>query len=141
MEKFYINWEEFHIAVKQLCKKIKESGVYDKIVAISRGGLIPAGIIAYELNIRNTEVINAVSYDGNTQRSEEDSHFFGSIGIINDKTLIVDDLVDTGRTFRILRRNFPEAKYISVYTKAKGKADVDLYATEIPEKWIVFPWD
>ena len=57
-EKIYINWSEFHQDVKDLCKKIKESGEFDKIIAISRGGLIPAAIIAYELNIRNTETIN-----------------------------------------------------------------------------------
>ena len=65
-DKIYLNWEEFYRDVKDLCAKIRQSGEYDKLVAISRGGLIPAGIIAYELNIRNSSVINIATYVGSS---------------------------------------------------------------------------
>ena len=48
-KKLYIKWDEFHNHAKELCEKIKQSGEYNKIVAISRGGLIPAGILAHIL--------------------------------------------------------------------------------------------
>ena len=63
-DKIHIRWEEFHQDVKTVCKKIKSSGTYNKIVAISRGGLLPAGIIAYELDIRNCHSLNIATYIG-----------------------------------------------------------------------------
>ncbi|MGN0913459.1 MAG: xanthine phosphoribosyltransferase, partial [Alphaproteobacteria bacterium] len=66
-KKLYIKWDEFHNHAKELCEKIKQSGEYNKIVAISRGGLIPAGILAYELDIRNSQAINISSYDEDKQ--------------------------------------------------------------------------
>ena len=56
-------------------------------------------------------------------------------------TLIIDDLADSGQTFRVMRRQFPQGRYVTVYAKEKGKEEVDLFARELPEKWIVFPWD
>ena len=140
-KKLYIKWDEFHNHAKELCEKIKQSGEYNKIVAISRGGLIPAGILAYELDIRNSQAINISSYDEDKQRADEYIEIFGNVGEVDEKTLIVDDLSDTGKTFRILRRIYPQAKYVAVYAKEKGRSVVDIYARSMPDEWIVFPWD
>lgn len=141
-EKRYINWSEFHQHTKELCKKIKASGEYNKIVAISRGGLIPAGIIAYELNIRNNEAINFSSYDDHYERrSDEEIEISGHVGNVDEKTLIVDDLSDSGRTFQILREVYPSARFVTVYAKEKGAPMVDIHAVDLPDDWIVFPWD
>lgn len=140
--KIYIKWDEFHQHTKALCQKIKASGEYNKIIAISRGGLIPAGIIAYELEIRNSQAINISSYDNNYERRSDDQiEFSGHIGDADEKTLIVDDLSDSGRTFRILREIFPSAKYVAVYAKEAGAPVVDIFSQEMPDEWIVFPWD
>lgn len=140
-DKVYINWNDFHQDVKDLCAKIKQSGEYDKIVAISRGGLVPAGIIAYELNIRNTAVINIATYVGAEHLKLDEVDRPESVGKVDEKTLIVDDLADSGQTFRVMRRQFPKGRYVTVYAKEKGKSEVDLYAREVPDEWIVFPWD
>ena len=140
-KKLCIKWDEFHNHAKELCEKIKQSGEYNKIVAISRGGLIPAGILAYELDIRNSQAINISSYDEDKQRADEDIEIFGNVGEVDEKTLIVDDLSDTGKTFRILRKIYPQAKYVAVYAKEKGRSVVDIYARSMPDEWIVFPWD
>lgn len=140
-EKIYITWDEFHNHAKELCAKIRKKGKYDKIVAISRGGLIPAGILAYELDIRNSQAVNIASYDDECRRDEKDIEISCNVGEVNGKTLIVDDLSDTGKTFRILRNKFPDAEYVAVYAKEKGKSVVDIYAREMPDAWIVFPWD
>lgn len=139
--KTYLNWEEFHQDVKQLCQKIKASGNYNKIVAISRGGLVPAGILAYELNIRSTEVINVATYIDDVHLKLEKIDKPENVGEVNEQTLIVDDLVDSGQTFEVLRQTFPKAKYVSVYTKNKSKDNADIFARELPDEWIVFPWD
>ncbi len=140
-KKIYISWEDFHQHTKALCQKIKTRGTYNKIVAVSRGGLIPAGIIAYELDIRNNEAINFSSYDNNEQRKDEDIKFEAHIGEVDAKTLIVDDLSDSGRTFQVLRKYYPQATFVTVYAKQKGAQQVDIYAEDMPDEWIVFPWD
>lgn len=142
VEKVHISWDEFHRDVKMLAAKIKASGEYDKIIAISRGGLLPAGIISYELDIRNTQAVNISSYDGDNQRKPEDIKIdILNVGTVDSHTLIIDDLSDTGATFRLLRQMFPQGCFAAVYAKPKGSAYVDIYARDIPDKWIVFPWD
>lgn len=140
-EKVYIKWDEFHQDVKNLCAKIKQSGEYNKIVAISRGGLLPAGIVAYELNIRNTAVINIATYVGAEHLKLDEVDHPAHVGPVDEKTLIVDDLSDSGQTFKVMRRQFPAGKYVTVYAKLRGKEEVDIFAREVPDEWIVFPWD
>jgi xanthine phosphoribosyltransferase len=56
--------------------------------------------------------------------------------------LIVDDLVDTGRTARIVRELLPRAHFATVYAKPLGRALVDTFVTEVSQDtWIYFPWD
>lgn len=141
VEKIYISWEDFHQHTKILSQKLKTQGKYDKIIAVSRGGLIPAGIIAYELDIRNNEAINFSSYDNDEQRKTKDIEFEAHVGDVDEKTLIVDDLADSGRTFEVLRKYYPQATFVTVYAKQKGAAQVDVYAKDVPDVWIVFPWD
>lgn len=140
-DKIYIRWEEFHQDVKSVCEKIKNSGTYNKIVAISRGGLLPAGIIAYELDIRNCHAINIATYIGDEHRELDHLDNLDDVGEINSQTLIVDDLADSGQTFRLLRQEFPKTRFVSIYSKPAGLKEVDIYARELPDQWIVFPWD
>ena len=140
-DKIYLSWEFFHQDVKELAAKIKQSGEYDKIVAISRGGLIPAVILAYELNIRNSSVINIATYVGAQHLKLDEVDMPEFVGKVDSKTLIVDDLSDSGQTFRVMRRQFTQGKFVTVYAKPKGKEEVDIYAREIPDQWVVFPWD
>ena len=141
VEKIYIKWDEFHQDVKFLCDKIKKIGEFDKIVAISRGGLIPSGIIAYELNIRNSAVINIATYVGAEHLKLDEVSNPEHVGKVDEKTLIIDDLADSGQTFSVMRRQFPKGIYVTVYAKPKGKEEVDVFARELSDNWIVFPWE
>lgn len=141
-DKFYISWDEFHQDVKNLCKKIKDTGQeFNKIVAISRGGFIPAGIIAYELNIRNSAVINISTYVGSKHLKLNEVDNPKSVGTVDEKTLIVDDISDSGQTFEVMRRTFPNGKFVTVYAKERGASQADIFERIVPEKWLVFPWD
>lgn len=141
MTKIYISWSDFHQDTKDLCTCLKANYQFDKIIAISRGGLLPAGIAAYELDIRNCETVNIASYDHDKMRSDDEIEISAVIGEIDEKTLIIDDLADSGRTLQLLRKRFPQAVYAVVYAKPQGKAAVDVFAKEIPDEWVVFPWD
>lgn len=140
--KIYIGWDSFHQDTKTLVQNIKNSPRnYNHIVAISRGGLIPAGILSYELDIRNCDVINMSSYDGDTKRADAAIELSGALHNIDNQTLIIDDLSDSGRTLRILRKLYPQATFVCVYAKEKGKDACDIFAKTMPDEWIVFPWD
>ena len=63
---------------------------------------------------------------------------------LNDgaKTLIVDDLVDTGATAKVVREMLPRAHFAAVYAKPLGRPMVDTFITEVSQDtWIYFPWD
>ncbi|KKO48734.1 xanthine-guanine phosphoribosyltransferase [Arsukibacterium sp. MJ3] len=136
---FYVSWEAFHRASKELAQQLL-GREFSGIVAVSRGGLVPAAILARELNIRVVDSICVASYQHDQQ---------GSLRILkdatltdNDKLLIVDDLVDTGETARALREHFPQACFVTVYAKPQGKPLVDHYVTDIEQDtWIQLPWD
>ena len=103
--------------------------------------MIPAGIISYELSIRNTNVINMVTYVGNKHLEISEVEGVDVIGDVDEKTLIIDDLTDSGQTFRVLRKYFSKAKFVSVYAKKEGEPEVDIVARKLPNNWVVFPWD
>lgn len=141
-EKIYIDWHEFHTHVKTLAEKLKsKEHKFNRIIAVSRGGLIPAGILAYEMNIRNCETINFSSYDDDYMRADEEIEIKNELFSVDSQTLIIDDLADSGRTLKILRKHYPDAYIACVYAKPKGIEAADCFVQDLPDKWVVFPWD
>ena len=140
-EKICVSWDEFHRQVRNLAQKIREHGDFDRIIAVSRGGFIPAGILAYELGIRDCGVINMSSYDGESKRRDEEIEISGPLQNVSARTLIVDDLADSGRTLKILRQQYPQAVTACVYAKPEGQSCCDIFAAAMPDRWVVFPWD
>lgn len=67
--------------------------------------------------------------------------FSASVGAVDEHTLVVDDLSDSGNTCNLLRPLFPQARFVTVYAKPAGRSAVDVYAREMPDSWLVFPWD
>ncbi len=139
--KLYISWNEFHQDVKNLAQKIKEHGHFNRIIAVSRGGLIPAGILSYELDIRQCDSVNIQTYDATQQRAADDIVVDNKLEAADTQTLIVDDLSDSGQTFQILQKLFPNACRVAVYAKPNGKKDTNIFARTLPDQWVVFPWD
>jgi len=136
---FPVSWEELHRHSKALAWRLLENGGYEGVVAIARGGLVPAAIVARELEIRVIDTVCVASYDHQTQ---------GKVtilkGIEGDGAgwVIVDDLVDTGQTARAVREMLPKAQFATVYAKPAGRPLVDLFVTEVSQDtWIHFPWD
>jgi xanthine phosphoribosyltransferase len=117
------------------------------VIAITRGGLVPAAIVARELGVRVIDTVCIASYDHTKQGdlrvlkgvSAELAKLGGGTG---KGLLIVDDLVDTGQTARLVRGMLPEAHFASVYAKPLGRPLVDTFITEVSQDtWIHFPWD
>ena len=134
-----VSWEQLHRDAKALAWRLAERGPYARIVAITRGGLVPAHIIARELDIRLIDTVCISTYDDQTQR---EAAVLKAIAGDGTGWLIVDDLVDTGKTGRIVREMLPKAHFATVYAKPAGRPVVDTYITEVSQDtWILFPWD
>jgi xanthine phosphoribosyltransferase len=144
---FPVSWDQFHRDARALAWRLAEAGPFAAIVCITRGGLVPAAIVARELGIRLIETVCVASYDHTTQGElrllktvAADIVALG--GGCGKGVLVVDDLVDTGATAKLVRDLLPEAHLAAVYAKPMGRPLVDTFITEVSQDtWIFFPWD
>ena len=138
---FTVSWDQLHRDSKALAWRLIERGPFRGIVAITRGGLIPAAIIARELECRIVETISVVTYDEETRGAPQVVKPPAAAGD-GEGWLVIDDLVDTGTTTRVVRGLLPRAHFATVYAKPAGNPLVDTYITEVSQDtWILFPWD
>ena len=144
---FHISWDQIHRDSRALAWRLDgygpDEGAWKAVVAITRGGMAPAMIVARELDIRTVDTISVKSYDNQTQaearvlKSPDHELMGDGTGI-----LIVDDLVDSGKTLELVRALFPKAHFATVYAKPKGRPQVQTFITEVSQDtWIFFPWD
>ncbi|MGH6980405.1 MAG: xanthine phosphoribosyltransferase [Stellaceae bacterium] len=136
---FPVTWDELHRHARALAWRLVELGPWQSIVAVTRGGLVPAAIVARELDLRLIDTVCIASYDDREQ---------GRLSILKrvpgDGTgmLIIDDLVDTGITAKAVREMLPKAHFATIYAKPAGRPLVDTFVTEVSQDtWILFPWD
>ncbi len=143
---FHVSWDQLHRDARALAWRLQNDapeGGWRAVVAITRGGMAPAMIVARELDIRIVDTISVKSYDNQTQ-SEPRVIKSPDMEIVGDGTgvLIIDDLVDTGRTLEVVRQHMPRAHVATVYAKPMGRAQVQTFVTEVSQDtWIFFPWD
>ena len=136
---FPVSWDELHRDTRALAWRLADLGPFSAVVGIARGGLVPAAIVARELDIRTVDTVCIASYDDRVQREPE---ILKAIPGTGRGLLIVDDLVDTGVTARVVRGMLPDAHFATVYAKPAGRALVDTFITMVSQDtWIVFPWD
>jgi xanthine phosphoribosyltransferase len=144
---FPVSWDQFHRDTRALVWRLASVGPFKAIVCVSRGGLVPAAIVARELDIRLIETVCVASYDhtkqGELKVLKDVAQSIVAVGEGRGKgVLIVDDLVDTGRTATVVRDLLPEAHFATVYAKPMGRPMVDTFITEVSQDtWIYFPWD
>lgn len=142
---FPVSWDQFHRDSRALAWRLHAAGPFEAVVCITRGGLVPAAVVARELNVRVIETVCVTSYQN--YKNE------GALKVLKNITpeivatggkgvLIVDDLVDTGKTARVVREILPTAHFATVYAKPLGRPQVDTFITEVSQDtWIYFPWD
>jgi xanthine phosphoribosyltransferase len=142
---FPVSWEQFHRDCRALTWRLAEAGPFKALVCITRGGLVPAAIVARELEIKLIETICIASYHGYTEQGDLQILKSISDDLVASKgegLLIIDDLVDTGKTAEVVRGLLPKAHFATVYAKPKGRPLVDTFVTEVSQDtWIYFPWD
>ncbi len=139
-----VPWNDVDFLVNRLVERIKYKNLeFDTILGIGRGGLIPATILSYKLDIKNLQ-----NFGLNTRHSDEvvlyqKPNVFG-------KVLVVDDINDSGRTFSITKEYLDEnyndvesIKYSSLILRNKSTFRHEiLYGNEyFVDNWFTFPWD
>ncbi len=141
-----ISWDQFHRDARALAALLRAAGPFSSVVAITRGGLTPAAIVARELDLRCIETISISSYVAEAVQGESRivkaiaPAFIEAAG--GAKVLVIDDLADTGETLKIVRKILPAAHVATLYVKPVGKPLVDTFVREVSqETWIYCPWD
>ncbi|HHB81441.1 MAG TPA: xanthine phosphoribosyltransferase [Aliiroseovarius sp.] len=145
---FHVSWDQIHRDSRALAWRLDgqgpgEGGSWKAVVAITRGGMAPAMIVARELDIRMVDTVSVKSYQHQTQ-SEPKVIKSPDMDVVGDGTgvLVIDDLVDTGRTLEAVKALMPKAHIATVYAKPMGRPMVSTFITEVSQDtWIFFPWD
>jgi len=145
-DEIVISWPELHRDARYLSRVLHDLGEWKGIIAITRGGLVPAALIARELEIRLIDTVCLVSYraeeTGAAEQQQGEVRWLKSVPGDGQGWLLVDDLVDTGATARAVRERLPRAHFATLYAKPQGRPLVDTFVKEFrQEKWIYFPWD
>ena len=144
-KRFPVSWDQFHRDSRALAWRLSNIRNFRALVAVTRGGMVPAAIVARELGIRVVETVGIASYDYDKQSDiavlkKISAEIAGDLG--GEDVLVVDDLVDTGKTGMMVKQMLPKCHFAAVYAKPMGKTVVDTYVTEVSQDtWIFLPWD
>ena len=143
---FPVSWDQFHRDARALAWRLAGAGPFRAIICITRGGLVPAAIVARELDLRLIETICIASYHDYSSQGELKVLKGVSADVVGPDAgkgvLVLDDLVDTGKTAKLARELMPNAHFAAVYAKPLGRPLVDTFVTEVSQDtWIYFPWD
>jgi hypoxanthine phosphoribosyltransferase len=146
-EREVLTWDGFGAATRAISRAIVADGFApDVVVAIARGGLLPAGAIAYGLGAKNCGAINVEFYTGigtvldapEVLPPELDMNYLDG-----RRVLLVDDVADSGRTLelavRLLREKGADVRSVTIYTKPTTIIEPD-YSFKSTDLWIDFPW-
>ena len=149
---FHVSWDQIHRDARALAWRLDgrgpDDGAWRAVVAITRGGMAPAMIIARELDIRTVDTISVKSYHSSGGAEDErreakvlkspNAEMMGD----GEGILIIDELVDSGKTLELVRSIYPKAHFACVYAKPEGEKQADTYITSVSQDtWIFFPWD
>jgi xanthine phosphoribosyltransferase len=142
-EKAFLSWDEIHSAAREIYEALRETFAPTEILAITRGGLIPAALFAYFFDVKKISVVG-MERIGTEDGGRHVHHLndFPSFSEEEQETLlIVDDVADTGITAEAIRQFYPKATIVTLSAKPAGRDKVDRYSILVPQDtWIVFPW-
>lgn len=162
-----LNWAEVEALVERLAGLIEREArpPPDRLVVVARGGLVPGGLLAGRLDVPHVDVVQVKGYDARAQRAG--AVVVGAVparaGPSGDptRTVVFDELVESGATLRLLCALLPEAHRAVLLVKgtlagaagplpcrvslpalasAAGGAGVLVADVVTVERWVLFPW-
>ncbi len=145
-DEIIVSWVELHRDARYLSEMLHAKGSWKGIIAVTRGGLVPSALVARELDIRLIDTICVNSYapasSGQAEQVQAEVKILKGIDGDGEGYLLIDDLVDSGRTAACVRALLPKAHFATLYAKPAGRPIVDTCVKEFKQnKWIFFPWD
>ncbi len=147
VEVLYAGWDEIHEMSYRLGLMALEDGYYpDVIVGVLRGGYIVARILSDVLGLSDIGVVEVKFYKGVGEQAKRPVITQPLTAEIRGrKVLIVDDVVDSGRTLEVVSeqvrlRGATEVRTASLYYKPRSIIKPDYYVVET-SKWVLFPWE
>jgi len=140
-EKYIVTWDMLQIHTRKLANRLlKKINSFNGIIAVSRGGLVPSALLARELGVRCVDTVCIESY--NDYCLQKNRKIIKKAEGDGEKIIVIDDLVDTGGTAKIIRDLYPKAYFVTIFAKPMGRLLVDDYIIDIPQNvWIEQPWD
>lgn len=146
-EREVLTWELFGTASRELAALVHASGFEpDVVLGIARGGLVPAGAIAYALDCKNLFALNVEFYTGvGTTRDAPVilPPFLNAADLDGKSVLVVDDVADSGRTLELVvefcRGHGDDVRTAVLYDKPASVV-TPTYTWRSTERWINFPW-
>lgn len=143
---YYMSWAFADNLLREFVIRHGKDFQVARIVAIARGGLPVATVLAHQLGVMEIHSINAQSYRGSRVAAwsfTEDRVFTPLVDACNNpETLIVDDIADRGETMRYVARLLPSARRFALVAKSDGRPAVDYCPFIVPQKcWVHFPWE
>ena len=164
MQYKHISPNKLHKDIDSLIKKLKKLDLDTRntlIIAIGRGGLVPAQYVAYGLDIREMSMVQAKTYDSEEMRDQKEIEITGIFDFDFESYttfLFIDDMYDTGTTLKNVTQMFTEffiaftdskPNFLSAVIYTHDKSIVNegvIYGKKIKTKkgkrpWLVFPWD
>ena len=140
---YIVSWDRIAADCRLLADRARAMGPFRGIVAVARGGLIPAALVARLLDVRLVDSLAVSSYDGRARgparvlKSPQTAALDRGEG-----WLVIDDIADSGATCALARTILPRARFAALYAKPEARATLDLFAAEAAAAaWIVFPWE
>lgn len=138
-KKHIVTWDRLQLHARELAARLLPASQWQGIIAVSRGGLIPGALLARELGIRHVDSVCISSYD---HRHQRELKLLKQAPGDGSGMILVDDLVDTGSTAKVLRDMYPKAHFVTIFAKPAGRHLVDDYVIDISQDtWIEQPWD
>lgn len=142
-----LTWERFGEATQELARSVVDSGFLPEIIiAVARGGLLPAGALSYAMGVKLSDAINVEFYTDVHQTLPDPvllAPMLDTESIAGRRLLVVDDVADSGRTLALvleLLRGFgAEARSAVIYAKPRSVVEPD-FVWRATDEWIVFPW-
>ncbi|MDY6049101.1 MAG: phosphoribosyltransferase [Corynebacterium sp.] len=158
MDREVLTWQDFGDATRRLAQQVYDSGwMPDLVLAIARGGLLPAGAIAYALGIKAMGTMNVEFYTDIAETLPAPvliPPLMDYSVLEGKKVLVVDDVADSGETLKLVmemvatngiqldadtRVIVKEARSVTIFQKSRSIISPD-YVWKRTDKWINFPW-
>lgn len=131
-QRLAVSWQEIQDDAAKLADQLASVGHWHHIIAVVRGGMVPAGLLAQHLDIPRIDTLSICRATGAIQGPVADE----------DGVLIVDELVDTGATIKTVKTYYPRAQVAVLYAKPAGRPTANFFVREFAQDcWIEFPWE